>query len=55
MSDPNNLPAETTGSSDLKTLHERVNAMLDIPVPKESDAFPMPVEVMLSEHPKQCD
>ena len=29
---------------DLDKLHEKVNAMLDVPLPKEGDAWPLPVE-----------
>lgn len=32
----------------LQSLHEKVNAMLDIPVPKEGDAFPLPVEASIA-------
>ena len=32
----------------LQSLHEKVNAMLDIPVPKEGDEFPFPVEASIS-------
>lgn len=35
----------------LETLHERVNAMLEIPLPKEGDAFPLPVEEAIAVHP----
>lgn len=30
----------------LQTLHDKVDAMLDIPMPKEGDEFPLPVEVI---------
>lgn len=32
----------------LNELHEKVNAMLDIPVPKEGDEFPLPLEATVA-------
>jgi len=37
--------------STLECLHERVNAMLDVPVPKEGDAFPLPFEAAVKSNP----
>ena len=40
------VPSQTDPET-LQSLHEKVNAMLDIPVPKEGDAFPLPVEASI--------
>ena len=40
MSDPN-MPAAP--GSELDELHQRVDAILDLPVAKESDAWPLPL------------
>lgn len=37
-------PSATPEEAKLEVLHERVNAMLETPLPKEGDAFPLPVE-----------
>ena len=39
---PDTPPAEA-----LAVLHEKVNAMLDVPLPLEGDAWPLPVETTL--------
>lgn len=45
--------SKTPGTADdpdaarLDTLHQRVNAMLDQPLPREGDAFPLPDELTL--------
>lgn len=41
------IPAQADPKT-LESLHEKVNAMLDIPVPKEGDAFPLPVEASIA-------
>ena len=58
-SNSDNTPAclahmsKTPGTADgpdaakLDTLHQRVNAMLDQPLPREGDAFPLPDELTL--------
>lgn len=33
---------------DLDSLHARVNAMLDLPLPKEGDAFLLPLEAPMA-------
>lgn len=41
------IPAQADPKT-LQSLHEKVNAMLDIPVPKEGDAFPLPLEATIA-------
>ena len=43
-SSPDTPPAE-----ELDKLHEKVNDMLDLPLPKEGDAWPLPVEATLED------
>ena len=43
-----NTCSQSSADNDtLASLHARVNAMLDTPVPKEGDDFPMPLEAAL--------
>ena len=37
-------PVQSTPDAQLEALHERVNAMLEVPLPKEGDAWPLPVQ-----------
>ena len=39
--------ADDPDTAKLDTLRQRVNAMLDQPLPKEGDAFPLPDELTL--------
>lgn len=45
MTQDTNLNANV---DELQTLHQKVNAMLDIPIPKEGDDFPLPVEASVA-------
>ena len=47
--DTSKMPGAADGpdADRLDTLHQRVNAMLDQPLPKEGDAFPLPDELTL--------
>ena len=45
MTQDTNLNAN---ADELQTLHQKVNAMLDIPIPKEGDDFPLPVEASVA-------
>ncbi|MDB5889451.1 MAG: hypothetical protein JWP47_282 [Polaromonas sp.] len=47
----NHSSSAASPDAELETLHERVNAMLDIPVPKEGDAFPLPLEAAVGAPP----
>jgi hypothetical protein len=40
---------DTPDTETLEALHEKVNAMLDVPLPKEGDAWPLPVEATLED------
>ena len=44
-------PSATPEEAKLEVLHERVNAMLETPLPKEGDAFPLPVEETIGTPP----
>ncbi len=37
----------TADTHTLAELHERVNALLDMPLPKEGDAWPLPLQTTL--------
>ena len=41
--------AARADAAQLDELHQRVNAMLDQPLPKEGDAFALPVELALGQ------
>lgn len=40
----NATPSDTPEDARLDVLHERVNEMLEVPLPKEGDAWPLPVQ-----------
>ena len=48
MQAANHTQPDTPPAQELDKLHEKVNAMLDVPLPKEGDAWPLPVEESLA-------
>ena len=47
MQPSDNTHPDAPSAEKLEKLHKKVNALLDVPLPKEGDAWPLPVKESL--------